>query len=308
MSYSKIYIAAIIAIILVATLFYYNVIPYDSISGWVALIISIFGIYYSYEALLMNVKMKHSEDLHKFISDWCENIKNYQENTLPALWINTPKTYYIMRKNNELLYSVSSDILYQDLLDNHTTEEKNLKNNWVKYLETILTYENDCNHLMDEIRNSIFVAVRSFAPDFEEGYNYNGKETIFTDFANAIFLKYLDKLEDNLTIKTQLINYSIPIEGISTTYQVHQISASAKDNSRLYQIIATKDENLVQRYIDIFNTLYEKPSAKLVPFVNTVRKQNEKVGTLFEAITRDLTNLNKYPVFGEKCEFVKRAL
>lgn len=304
-----IYVIVGASLLIIGILHSFNIISTDSISGWVALILSVFGIYYTYEALVMNVKLEHSKDLRKFVSDWITIHRRYYLDVIPNVAISYSQGNFKANKEQYSLNAISEDILCDDLLKNHLYKQTSLKREWEMYEKIVKEYEDVCNQLRDNIQSKIENKIKLISPHYKIDYFYNEADTICLNFADVIYLRYRGWIKDDLILKSMETSYSVPLgDNKWDTSKVFQVSAQTKDNTRNFIIAYVKEKETADRYLKVFEALYSKVDEETLPYLKMVEDIDKEQDRLYNAVSINLTNLNKYPIYGEKCEFVKRAL
>jgi hypothetical protein len=106
------------------------------------------------------------------------------------------------------------------------------------------------------------------------------------------------------------MNWSIPeTQSMAKGYQV----TLTKNNGTFSGGIAiASDPKNAEKYTVVFESLQKEPSnsknKELGSFINKIKEKDKEIDASFIKISKTLVDMDRYPVFGEKCEFIRRAL
>jgi hypothetical protein len=304
-------IYAIIAFAVLLVVVYFGLISFVDIPAWAALIIAAFSIYYSSESLIMDVKIKHSEDLHKFIAEWKRVNEGFYYKIIPLMGAEFQKNELKFTRPQYSLESINNDILYTDLTKNHLEGKyKELLENWRKYCKLAEEFETKLNDLRSYIQKLVMKELSTAGLSQTIDYNYKGNDVVNPWFIDTLFSNYISDIDKSQQIKVQEINYSLPeTQSMAKGYQV----TLTKNNGLFSGSIAiARNTQNAEKYVAIFENLQKESSntkdKELKAMLSDISKKGEGISTLFQEVSKTLVDLDKYPVFGEKCEFIRRAL
>ena len=304
-------IYAVIAFVILLGTVYFGLIPFADIPAWAALIIAAFSIYYSSESLIMDVKIKHSEDLHKFIAEWKRVNEGFYYKIIPLMGAQFQKNELNFTRPQYAPENINNDILYSDLTQNHLGEKyKNLLGDWNNYCKTVNDFETQLNGLHKYIEELAMKELKKAGLSTTIDYNYKGTDVLNPWFVDVLFSNYVAGIDKSQQIKIQEMDWSIPeTQSMAKGYQV----TLTKNNGTFSGGIAiSNDPKKAEKYTVIFEALQKEPSnvknKELESLISKIKEKDKEIDTSFSKISKTLVDMDRYPVFGEKCEFIRRAL
>lgn len=301
--------------ILVSVLFILIGIPiyyfegFSYLPAYIALFIGIFSVVYTRENALMSVKIKHSDDLHVFLEFWMNQITDLhskiQRSVGGLIKLNVP--YNSVDQDKLDLETITGNILYDDFVNNHLGNAPiDLKKEYLDYLSMLEKYRNTAKELfklLSEKSKKLFDS-RDISIETADNFTYNGENLVFPYFYDLIFL-YLNNGDFNLS-NPQYVKTSY-VKNDGTSIEGYPITITFVDKELRPTIGIVKDDRTAKELIDVFNRLKSKDleTSKVIDDLNRISGEIER---LFEIISNCIEELLKYPIFGEKCLFIRKAL
>ena len=305
--YITIAVVALIAVLIVLVVVY---VPnqVSLIPAFIALLIGTISILYSYETLLMNVKEKHSKELNKIIEGWYNLNEEVYKKYVSKI------TDFDTYPENFDLNALNKDPLYKDLVSMHLGKFKGLDKRWEDYKSEIAILAKKCEEFRRLTENAISAKIdEGHLKKLRIGEIYNTPDVLYPYFTNLICRYYIkEEIQNPLNFSYSSTSQVDPKTNKSITWQ--NVSATPK-NGDLYQypIMAASDIDTINCYLEIFNSVFDRPPGILKEQEfsykkEEIRRLKDNLKEEFENISEDLYALDKYPIFGEKCEYVVRAL
>ena len=301
-----------------------------------AIIISIDGIYLSRESSILPAKLKHSEDLRKFITSWkTEHIKFYDD-TVKQLVLPNNRSRINFRKNKRIYFikEIHSQRLYKDLIDVHLS--KNYKNLYIVFLE----YHRLISEY-DKILKKTYEYIKKFAVDYFEknnnGFkpdideNYRGKDTIKPYFFDIIYLYFykqvLPKKSNDTFIEfflkskesSEILNsfnfiiYKSPQEVLSdkkeiTREIIWELGISIPNTYDKRTLSFTREEKEANNYEKLFKEIFNfvLENKELKDLRDEVIEKKGEIDKRYSRILSYLNDLEQVPIFNDECDFIKK--
>lgn len=299
-------VALIVSIIILIVVYVPNQV--GLIPAFIALLIGALSILYSYETLLMNVKGEHSKELNRIIDGWYNLNKEVYKKYVSKI------TDFDTYQENFDLDSLSKDPIYQDLISMHLGKFRGLDKSWEAYKSKIALLAKKCVEFRQLTESAVSAKIGELRlKELKAGEIYNTPNVRYPYFTNLICRYYIkEETQNPLNFSYSSSSKIDPQTNENVTWQI--VSATPK-NGELYQynIMTSSDIDTISSYLKIFNSVFDRPPGILKEQEFSDRK--EEIHNLesdlkkeFEKISEDLYALDKYPIFGEKCEYVVRAL
>jgi hypothetical protein len=305
-------LSVVLAFILLIALLYFNILAFTltDILSYMALVIGIATVLYTRKSMLLEVRIRHTNDLHKFLEKWLEELTSYNQNIIENLpTLNTPfikKHEYSQRYG---LYKIVDNGLYRDLLDNHIPKEHaNFIANWMKYKTLLENYESACftvwGMIVDDIEErNLGIAL---SDKFEQD-----RSIINTNYVRFVYTKFLNKLLDINHIR----NLSLSIKPYSLNERTfYQLFAHSDEGDFT---LANGSQNEMKKVEKMFNedfyNSYEKYSKELrkggwtADNMELIRKGWRDSILYSGKCYRTLRELVNYPVLsGTNCNILRK--
>jgi hypothetical protein len=309
MKISGVYKIALISIVALIVLGYLNLITVSIFPAWLALVLSLIGVYYSNESLVMNVKMRHSEDLHKFIGEWKIIHDGFYHKVIPNFATSYSRGELDINRRIYGLDLINNDTLHNDLISNHLGKYYELKSDWNRYIKDVNDFEMKLGELRKQVEELFFEELKKNKLNPTISYAYEGTETLTPNIADLLMLIYSGAISEKHQLQIQESNYSMP----KTNSTLKGFNVLATRNNGTYQatVAIAKEERTAKIYLKVFNELQDENNIKLGKIktsIKEIKSKDAEIDKLFAKVSKYLTDLDRYPVFGEKCDFVQRAL
>jgi hypothetical protein len=285
----------------------FQIVPISSVPAWAALLLSLFGIYYTSESLIMDVKIKHSDDLHKFISEWKKIHEGFYTKVIPEMGTEFSRNTKSIDKLQFDPDYINGDIFYEDLIKNHLGKYRRLGGRWNNYNSDVRTYETALNKASEKIETLAMIALKKAGIEPKKGYGYENMEIITPGFADQLLMSYKGAITEKQQMVVQETGYTLNKQPM----KAYVVYANRQNGAWQVDIAHATSPETAQQYISVFESLRDsklKSDAKLKEWDVIIKKLDAKIDAYYIEIAQDLVNLDKYPVFGEKCSFVQRAL
>lgn len=322
------YFISFISIISIFILFHFLDISLSLAAAIAAIIISINGIFLSRESLILPAKLKHSEDLKKFIISWKTLHNEFYDNTVIQLIL--PNMINFRDNMRRYFIKIHSQPLYKDLKNVHLSKNyKNLYKVFLEYHKLTVEY----NKKLEET----YEYIKKFAVDYfkEKGVksdieNYRGKDTIKLDFFDIIYLYFykqiLPKKSNDAFIEfflkskesSEILNsfnfniYSSSQSFISDKKEITremwqlEISIPNTNDKRTLSFTGEAEEakNYEKLFKEIFNFVLE--NKKLKDLRDEVIEKKGEIDKRYSRILSYLNDLEQVPIFNDECDFIKK--
>ncbi len=296
-----------------------------------AIIISIDGIYLSRESSILPAKLKHSEDLRKFVSGWKGQHMEFYDKTVKQLIFPNIKSSINFRTNKRMYFikEIHSQLLYKDIIAAH------LKKNYKKLPEIFLEYHRLINEY-NKILKKNYKIIKEFSIDYfkNNGYapdigNYRGNDTVELDFFDTIYL-YLykeilpngsnnpfaqyffrnkkDAEINNLFFYQKLRSpheYELDKKIISS--DVWDLVLMIPNTIYRFTLAVLKEEKTAGNYETYFKEIFELALKKeeFIKLRDEAIKIKGKIDKRYSLILSYLNDLEQVPIFNDECEFIK---
>ncbi len=275
--------------------------------AYIALFIGIASIIYTRENALMNIKIKHSDSLHEFLQFWIEQTNDLKvkiQRSIGGL-IKLKIPYNSIDRDKLELEIITRNILYNDLVNNHIDNAHiNLNKKWSNYINLLKRYRGTAEEMLTYISkktNEMF-GNKHISIENNDNFNYQGNNLVFPWFNEIIFLYFNNsgfKFPNPEYAKSNYVGENNSIEGYKITIRLDDITIPA--------LGIVNDDLTAKEFIDVFNRLKSKDS-EISKYIKILDSTMSQIESLFKWISSDINELLEYPVFGEKCSFIKKAL
>jgi hypothetical protein len=298
---------------------YQTLLPLATAIAIVALIISVVTVWVHRESVQIQVKFKHSEDLHNFINEWLEWHQNYYKNDIaPTVG---PVTQYWWQRNQHVLDQFRNKPLYKDLAskhlkyfvkklkESHWRGDGDLISMWNQYNSTVTQFDLKCKEFYKAVMESVKTNVKLFIrKNIEIGDNFAGKDIITGNFVALIYSENVgrsSKYNYHRDYDFEYIKCGITLNGEQKEF--YQVMAKT-DNGTYNSVIAnvwTKENGmlLVESFESSLTLLLE--DANIAKLNKEIEKSKSYIDITQVEITQMLKALNEFPIFRGDCDFVK---
>ena len=206
----------------------------------------------------MDIKIKHSEDLHKFILEWKKIHEGFYHNVIPNMGRETSKNILSMNKLESDPMFIFGDIFYEDLINNHLgARYKKLPHVWSEYNRLAIEYESLLKVARKRIEELLLTELKNKGLEPVINYGYYGQETITASFADQLLLSYIGVVEGQQQLSMQETNYSFPV---NQTIKAYTVSASSGPGY-MSQIAYATTPAAAKNYMSVFDDLQNSKMA-----------------------------------------------
>ena len=332
------YSISFILIISIFILFHFLDISLSLAVAIAAIIISINGIFLSRESLILPAKLKHSEDLRRFIISWKTLHNEFYDNTVIQLILPNKKRMINFRDNKRIYFikKIHSQRLYKDLKNVHLSKNyKNLYKVFLEYYKLITEYDKKLKETYEYIKKFAvdYFKEKGVKPDIDE--NYKGKDTIKPYFFDIIYLYFykqiLPKKSNDTFIKfflkskesSEILNsFNFNIYNMSPylyipdkkekekTCEMWELAISIPNtypnDKRTLSFTGEEEEaeNYKKLFKEIFNFVLENKELK--DLRDEVIEKKGKIDKRYSLILSYLNDLEQVPIFNDECDFIKK--
>lgn len=254
-------------------------IPWDTLIGGIALILSIIGILYTHKSLhspiLLEARKKHTADLIDFFRELYDNFPDYTRSTEPE----TSDIYNFQK--------VETNWKYNDLMQNHLPKECNsFPEKWNAYKFTVNEYGAKRNQIYEKIKTD---AVNETNLKYKSPLK--GDSGISKPFVSMLYTQYVTWIKDEHLVYKEL-------KIIQENNEIHfgsYILAKGTKNDLIQAKTKFKKMMLDEAYL----TKYRNDIFKIIE----IEKELED---MYNDIKNILIILLGYPLLpGTKCEMLK---
>lgn len=266
-------------------------IPWDTLIGGIALILSIIGILYTHKSLhspiLLEARKKHTADLTDFFRELHDNFPRYVSSTEPETLFTLSTSEHHPDINFYNFPKVETNWKYNDLMQNHLPEECNsFPKKWNAYKITVNEYGVKRNQIYEKIK---------------------------TDVLNEIDLKYKSTLKGDHEISKQFISllYTQCVTWIKDEHLSYKERNFRQENNELhlgpYGLAKGTKDDLIQAKENFEKMMFDE--AYLTKYRNDILKiieMEKELEDMYNNIKNIIENLLRYPLLpGKKCEILK---
>ena len=326
------YFISVILIISIFILFHFLDISLSLAAAIAAIIISINGIFLSRESLILPAKLKHSEDLRRFIISWKTLHNEFYDNTVIQLILPNKKRMINFRDNKRIYFikKIHSQRLYKDLKNVHLSKNyKNLYKVFSEYYKLITEYNKKLKETYEYIKKFAvdYFKEKGVKPDIE---NYRGEDIIKLNFFDIIYLYFykqiLPKKSNDTFIEFFLkskesseilnsFNFNIHYSPQSFMSDKKEISIEMWEleilmpnasNKRTLSFTGDEEEakNYEKLFKEIFNFVLENKELK--DLRDEVIEKKGEIDKRYWRILSYLNDLKQVPIFNDECDFIKK--
>ena len=306
-AYITITVVVLIGLLIILTVVYFPK-QVGLIPAFIALLIGSISILYSYETLLMNVKGEHSKELNKIVEIWYNLNEEVYKKYVSKI------TNFDTYPENFDLNSLSKDPIYQDLVSMHLGKFRGLDKSWEDYKSKIAILAKKCVEFRQLTESAISTKISELhLKELTVGEIYNIPNIRHPYFTNLICRYYIkEETQNPLNFSYSPSSKVDPQTNESVTWQ--NVYATPKNGEPYqYYVMTASDIDTLSGYLKIFNSIFDRPPGILKEQEFSDKKEEihnleNDLKKKFERISSNLYALDKYPIFGEKCEYVVRAL
>ena len=266
-------------------------IPWDTLIGGIALILSIIGILYTRKSLrspiLLEARKKHIAELIDFLREWHDNFPLYESSTKPKTSSIFSTSEHHLNRNFYNFTKVETNWKYNDLVQNHLPKRYNsLPKKWNTYKITVNEYGIKRNKIYEKIK---------------------------TDVLNEIDLKYKSTLKGDHEISEQFISllYTQCVTWIKDEHLSYKERNFRQENNELhlgpYGLAKGTKDDLIQAKENFEKMMFDE--AYLTKYRNDILKiieMEKELEDMYNNIKNIIEKLLRYPLLpGTKCEMLK---
>ena len=269
-------------------------IPWDTLIGGTALVLSIIGIYYTYKSvktpILIEARKRHTQELIEFLKEWHDKFPLYESATEPKMTL-TPSTSVIhLNEPCHDFPEIETNWKYKDLIQYHLPREyKTLPAEWDRYKKFVDEYGTLRYELYEKIKKD---AIKKTNLKYDP--NWKGEHIISQHFVIYIYQQSISWRRDGrLYFDKKFMNYKIE-RGNELWFSGGGLAKGNKE-----ELEKAKEIFEEMMFSEEYLNKYERE-------INEIIEYERKLEEMYNKLKAMIEKLIGYPILpGTKCEILK---